>query len=249
MTVSSGRAGATGTVELPREVGLLLRRDSGPLGPLRSSPPPVVTPPREPKAADSAGAGQSMEVVRHTEALLEQLAAEPAPVLRSGGLGVRDLRRLARVVGVDEPTAALLLEAAYAGGLIGEVDLPGATTTRYGADQQVLPTAGYEVWRAGTLAQRWEQVARAWLTMTRQAGLVGQRDDRDRPITVLSAEAERASAPAARRAVLEVLADLEPATGPTPEEVLALLDWRAPRRSRGGRPRTGRCWPRRPRWA
>ncbi|MER6753378.1 helicase-associated domain-containing protein [Micromonospora echinofusca] len=231
--VSGGRAGVTGTVELPREVGLLLRRDSGPLGPLRSSPPPVATAPREPKAADSAGAGQTMEVVRHTEALLEQLAAEPAPVLRSGGLGVRDLRRLAKAVGVDESAAALLLETAYAGGLVGEVDLPGATTTRHGADQQVLPTAGYEVWRAGTLAQRWEQLARAWLTMTRQAGLVGQRDDRDRPITVLSAEAERAGAPAARRAVLEVLADLEPATGPTPEEVLALLDWRAPRRSRG----------------
>ncbi|MEU4644375.1 helicase-associated domain-containing protein [Micromonospora sp. NPDC023814] len=227
------KASATGTVELPREVGLLLRRDSGPLGPLRTSPPPVATPPREPKAADSAGAGQTMEAVRHTEALLEQLAAEPAPVLRSGGLGVRDLRRLARAVGVDEPTAALLLEAAYAAGLIGEVDLPGATTTRYGADQQVLPTAGYEVWRAGTLAQRWEQLGRAWLTMTRQVGLIGQRDDRDRPITVLSAEAERAGAPAARRAVLGVLADLEPATAPTPEEVQSLLDWRAPRRSRG----------------
>ena len=77
--------------------------------------------------------------------------------------------------------------------------------------------------------------------MSRQAGLVGQRDDRDRPISVLSAEAERASAPAARRAVLGVLADLEPATAPTAEEVLALLDWRAPRRSRGRRPRTGRC--------
>ncbi|WP_433389371.1 helicase-associated domain-containing protein [Micromonospora sp. KLBMP9576] len=231
--VTGVRAGATGTVELPREVGLLLRRDTGPLGPLRSSPPPVVTPPREPKAADSAGAGQTMEAVRRAEALLEQLAADPAPVLRSGGLGVRDLRRLARVVGVDEPTAALLLETAYAGGLIGEVDLSGATTTRYGADQQVMPTAGYEVWRVGTLAQRWEQLARAWLGMTRQAGLVGQRDDRDRPITVLSAEAERAGAPATRRAVLEVLADLEPATGPTADEVLALLDWRAPRRSRG----------------
>ncbi|PWU51654.1 hypothetical protein DLJ47_20965 [Micromonospora sp. S4605] len=229
----SGGAGGTGTVELPREIGLLLRRDTGPLGPLRTSPPPVTAAPREPKAADSAGAGQTMEVVRLTEALLENLAAEPVPVLRSGGLGVRELRRLARVGGVDEPTAALLLEVAYAAGLFGEMDLPGATTARYGADQQVLPTAGYEVWRASSLAQRWEQLARAWLTMTRQVGLVGQRDDRDRPITVLSAEAERAGAPLARRSVLGVLADLEPATAPTPEEVQELLDWRAPRRSRG----------------
>ncbi|RQW94982.1 helicase-associated domain-containing protein, partial [Micromonospora globispora] len=231
--VSTGRGGGAGTVELPREVGLLLRRDSGPLGPLRTSPPQVASPPREPKAVDSAGAGQTMEVVRHTEALLESLAAEPAPVLRSGGVGVRDLRRLARSLGLDDSTTALLFEVAYAAGLIGEMDLTGAATTRYGGDQQILPTGGYEVWRASSLAQRWEQLARAWLTMTRQVGLVGQRDDRDRPITVLSAEAERAGAPVARRSVLGVLADLEPATAPTPDEVLELLDWRAPRRSRG----------------
>jgi hypothetical protein len=233
VTVSAGSSTAGGTVELPREVGLLLRRDSGPLGPLQTSPPSVAAAPREPKAVDSAGAGQTMEVVRHTEGLLEQLAVEPAPVLRSGGIGVRDLRRLARTAGLDEPTAALLLEVAYAAGLAGEMELPGSTTGRYGADQQVLPTGGYEVWRAGSLAQRWEHLARAWMTMTRQVGLVGRRDDRDRPITALSAEAERAGAPATRRAVLGVLADLEPATAPTPEELQALLDWRAPRRSRG----------------
>ncbi|MEH1166391.1 helicase-associated domain-containing protein [Micromonospora sp. CPCC 205539] len=231
--VSAGSSTTSGTVELPREVGLLLRRDSGPLGPLRTSPPPVAAAPREAKAVDSAGAGQTMEVVRHTEGLLEQLAAEPAPVLRSGGIGVRDLRRLARTAGLDEPTTALLLEVAYAAGLAGEMELPGATTTRYGADQQVLPTGGYEVWRAASLAQRWEQLARAWLTMTRQVGLVGRRDDRDRPIAALSAEAERAGATATRRVVLGVLADLEPATAPTAEEVQDLLDWRAPRRSRG----------------
>ncbi|MFG2064155.1 helicase-associated domain-containing protein [Micromonospora sp. NPDC048871] len=230
--VAGGKGGTSGMVELPREIGLLLRRDTGPLGPLSVSGPQVVSTPREPKAVDSAGAGQTMEVVRHTEALLEQLAAEPAPVLRSGGIGVRDLRRLARATGLDEPTAALLLEAAYAAGLAGEVELPGSAS-RYGADQQVLPTAGYELWRAGSLAERWAQVARAWLIMTRQVGLIGQRDDRDRPITVFSAEAERAGTPAARRAVLGVLADLEPAAAPTVEEVLALLDWRAPRRSRG----------------
>ncbi|XTZ16992.1 helicase-associated domain-containing protein [Micromonospora echinospora] len=231
--VSGAESGGAGAVELPREVGLLLRRESGPLGPLRTEPPTVAAAPREPKVVDNAGTGQTMEVVRHTEALLDALAADPAPVLRTGGLGVRDLRRLAKGAGLDEATTALLLETAYAAGLLGELDLPGATTTRYGADQQVLPTGGYEVWRALSLARRWEQLARAWLAMTRQVGLVGQRDDRDRPISALSAEAERAGAPAARRAVLGVLADLPPATAPTPDEVLGLLDWRAPRRSRG----------------
>jgi hypothetical protein len=232
--ISDASSSPTGAaVELPREIGLLLRRDSGPLGPLRPRPPALAAPAREPKAADSAGAGQAMEAVRHTEALLESLAAEPAPVLRSGGIGVRDLRRLARVIGLDEMTTALLLEVAYAAGLTGEVDLPGATTTRNGADQQVLPAAGYEVWRSGSLAQRWEHLARAWLTMSRQVGLIGQRDDRDRPISALSAEAERTALPAARRAVLGVLADLDPGAAPAVDEVLELLAWRAPRRSKG----------------
>ncbi|MEO3743617.1 helicase-associated domain-containing protein [Plantactinospora sp. B5E13] len=230
---TGGAPNRPAAVELPREVGLLLRRDAGPLGPLRPQPPTVTGADREPKAVDSAGAGQAMEAVRHTEALLEQLADEPAPLLRSGGLGVRDLRRLTKAGGLDESTTALLLEVAYAAGLLGEVDLPGAATTRTGADQQILPTAGYEGWRDASLAHRWEHLARAWLTMTRQVGLVGQRDDRDRAITLLSPEAERAGAPAVRRAVLGILDDLPPGTAPTPDDVVALLAWRAPRRSLG----------------
>ncbi|MFI6762743.1 helicase-associated domain-containing protein [Micromonospora sp. NPDC050417] len=233
--ISDTDGGTGGTaVELPREIGLLLRRDSGPLGPMQPLPPALGTAAlREPKAVDSAGAGQAMELVRQTESVLEAVAAEPPPVLRSGGVGVRDLRRIARIVGLDESTSALLLEVAYAAGLLGEVDLTGATTTRAGADQQVLPTAGYEVWRAGSLARRWEQLTTAWLAMTRQPGLIGQRDDRDRLITVLSPEVERAGTPTARRALLGVLAGLDPGTAPGVDEVLALLAWRSPRRSRG----------------
>lgn len=227
----STTAGPT-TVELPRELGLLLRRDTGPLGQLRPQPPTPTGTSRDPAAADSAGAGQAMEVVRHTEALLESLSAEPSPVLRSGGLGVRELRRLARVTGLDEETAALLLEVAYAAGLLGELDVPG-TARAGGPDQQILPTAGYELWRGGSLAQRWVQLARTWLAMTRQPGLVGQRDDRDRAIAVLSPDVERTGMPATRRAVIDTLADLPPGTAPDADEVLALLTWRSPRRTRG----------------
>ncbi|HEX5597506.1 MAG TPA: helicase-associated domain-containing protein [Micromonosporaceae bacterium] len=230
---SGGTKTGPGAVELPREVGILLRREHGPLGPLQPEPPAAVAAVREPKAADSAGAGQTMEAVRHTEALLQALAAEPAPVLRSGGIGVRDLRRLARTTGLDERNAALLLEVAYAAGLAGELDLTGAVTARGGPEQQILPTARYDLWRASTLAQRWERLAQAWLAMPRRIALVGERDDRDRPITALSAEVERAVAPATRKAVLNVLADLEPGAAPTAEEMSALLAWYAPRRGMG----------------
>ena len=217
-------------MELPREIGLLLRRDAGPLGPLQVRPPAIAGAARDLKSVDSAGAGQAMDVVRQAEAVLAALDAEPVTMLRSGGLGVRDLRRLAKATALDEPVAALLLEVAYAAGLAGEAEAPGA---RVGAELVFLPTAAYDTWRALPLARRWERLATAWLAMTRQAGLVGQRDERDRPINALAGEAERAGAPAARRGVLDMLARLEPGTAPTTDEVLALLAWRAPRRAKG----------------
>ena len=226
-------------VELPREVGILLRRETGPLGELRPFPPLPEGSSRDPKSVDSAGAGQVMEAVRSTEALLDALAAEPAPVLRAGGLGVRDLRRLSRAAGLDEPGAALLIEVAYAAGLLGEADAHGSsrsvTVSRVGGpvDEIFLPTGAYDLWRALSIAQRWHTLARTWLSLTRQPGLVGSRDDRDRPINAIAPEAERAGAPQARREALLVLADLKPGTAPAADEVLELLAWQAPRRARG----------------
>jgi Helicase conserved C-terminal domain len=226
-------------VELPREVGLVLRRDTGPLGPLRPYPPIPVSPVRDLKSIDSAGAGQAMEAVRTTELLLEAIAVEPAPVLRTGGLGVRDLKRLARAANVDEPAAALLLEVAYAASLLGEADATGVsrgvTASRASgvADEIFLPTGAYDLWRAQSIAHRWESLVRSWLAMTRQPGLVGQRDDRDRPINALSPEAERAGAPQARREALTALAELPPGTAPAVDDLLGLLAWQSPRRARG----------------
>ncbi|WP_203836901.1 helicase-associated domain-containing protein [Winogradskya humida] len=226
-------------VELPREVGMLLRRDSGALGELRPLPPVPQGPTRDPKSVDSAGAGQVMEAVRNTEMLLEALSAEPAPVLKTGGLGVRDLKRLSRAATLDEPATALLVEVAHAAGLLAETDVSGSgrgvTTSRATGtqDEIFMPTGAYDLWRALSIAQRWETLANSWLAMTRQPGLIGQRDDRDRPINVLAPDAERAGAPQARREVLAALAALGPGTAPKADDVLNLLAWQAPRRARG----------------
>jgi len=217
-------------VELPREVGILLRRETGPLGVLHPAAPQAPTQARP--GADSAGAGQAMEVVRHLDALLAVIAETPPPVLRSYGLGVRDLRRLARETGLTEPTTALLLEIARAAGLLDSTEL--------GGESRFLPTQAYDGWRAGSIAAAWALLARAWLGMTRAPVLVGERDERDKPINALSVEVTRAGAPAARRAVLGVLAQLPPATALDADAVLAQLAWHAPRRYlRTGRSGTG----------
>jgi Helicase conserved C-terminal domain len=229
-----GPAGPGDAVELPREVGLLLRRDVGPLGALHPVPPVLGGAVHPVSTVDSAGAGQAMAAVRHVEKLLDALAAEPAPALRAGGLGIRELRRLARAAAVDEPAAAALIETAAAAGLLAETDQAGsAAGTDGGAESRFLPTAGYDQWRNLPLAARWAQLGRAWLTMHRQPGLAGRRDERDRLLAVLAPELERIGAPALRSAALGVLADAAPGTAGTAEQVLAVLGWRWPRRFGG----------------
>jgi hypothetical protein len=211
-------------VELPAEIGLLLRRDTGPLGELHPDPPSFTSTPREPAAIDSAGAGQVMEIVRNTESLMEAIAAEPPSVLRSGGLGVRELRKLAKTIGVDESTAGVLIEVTAAASLLGE------ETGRAG-EGVFLPTAGYDGWRASGIAARWRRLALAWLGMARVPSVLGQRDDRDKLVNALAPEAGRAGAPIQRRIALDVLLGLQPGAAPKPAEVVEALSWKAPRRT------------------
>lgn len=210
-------------VELPREVGMVLRRDTGPLGVLHPSPPRLDGPVRS--GVDSAGAGQALEAVRHMEALLQELSISPATMLRSFGLGVRDLRRLSRDVGTSEQVTALLLEVAYACGLLSYTDPNGR-----GGDQQWLPSPAFDTWRTASLAHRWAVLARTWLDMTRAPALVGQRDEKDRPINVLSPGTLRVSAPTIRRAALSVLAEAGEGVAPGSDAVLERLAWQSPRR-------------------
>jgi hypothetical protein len=212
------------TVELPRQVGLALR-GSQPMGQIRHNPPPVQTSAHNLSIVDATGAGEAMELVRHTEALISLWSAEPPPVLRSGGLGIRELRRLARELGADEQRATFVAELAYGAGLVLDTE----TTS-----PQWAPTTHADVWLAASAPQRWATLALAWLEMPRLPGLAGAKDLRDKVISPLSEELRRPLAPAGRRRVLGTLAELEPGTGmDSAEEVAGLLAWRAPRR--GGR--------------
>ena len=208
------------TVELPREVGLVVRGDA-PMGPLRLTPPVTATTPVGVAAADAAGAGQVLTVLRLVETLLETYALDPPAELRSGGVGVRDLRRAARTVDADEPTAALLLEMVRAAGLL---DLST------GPEPAWLPAAAYDLWLGLEPARRWARLVASWLAMTRLPALVGQRDDRGRALAPLSADVERTSAPGTRRRALAVLAALPPGDAAGGPAVAQELAWRSPRR-------------------
>ena len=211
------------TVILPREVALRLRGGVlHPHIPLAQPVPAGIE--RDPATVDRIAGSGAFEAVRRIETLVETWEHQPPPVLRGGGLGVRDLRRLPRLLDVDEPGAALLAEVAYAAGLIAASD---------DADPAWLPTAAYDGWVRGEPAQRWTRLATAWLATSRPAGLVGTRDDRDRLVPPLGPDLDRPLAPEIRRLVLDILAALPPGLAAEPADVVEAVRWHRPRR--GGR--------------
>ncbi|MCW2495924.1 MAG: hypothetical protein JWQ77_1848 [Jatrophihabitans sp.] len=214
------------SVELPREIGLALREH--PMGEVGPEPPNVELTVREPAELDRAGTTAVLETIRLVDALALAWTVQPPAQLRSGGVGVRDLRRTARELGVDEPTAALIAEVAAAAGLVNAT---------HGVEPVYLPTPDYDVWLRRDTATRWSDIALAWLGMTRQPSLVSQRGDRDRLITVLGPDAERGTIPALRQQVFEALAQLPPGSAPRQRDgLLSRLSWQAPRRASGQRP-------------
>jgi hypothetical protein len=210
-----------GTVELPREVGLLVRGAS-PLGDVRPTPPDLVA--STPKGIDSAAAHAASDVVAKTEALLEQWSADPPGVLRAGGVGVRDLKRAAQRMETSDSIAALLIEVAAGAGLVDQSP---------DFDPLWLPTPAYDAWLGLPTELRWTTLARGWLALPRLPRLVGERGDRDKAAAPLGPDVDWPAAPAERRRVLDVLLETRPGTAATAESVTDLLRWRAPRR--GGR--------------
>ncbi|MEQ7004671.1 helicase-associated domain-containing protein [Actinopolymorpha sp. B17G11] len=206
------------SVTLPREVGL--HRRGGRLLPAGELDPPALAgTARDQALVDRTAAGTTLDVVRLVEQLLDAWGAEPPTILRAGGVGVRDLRRTASGLDVDEPTAALVIETAFAAGLVA-----------VGDDDGWLPTPAYDTWLALEPADRWARIAGAWLYSTRVPGLVGSRDDRDKLLPALAPDVERSVAPDVRQLVLQVLAEAPANTAPDAEAVAARAQWLRPRR-------------------
>ena len=211
------------TVVLPREIGLRLR--GGLLRPsVESESPEPAGVTRDTSVVDRTAAAGALEAIRRIEAVLDAWSAEPPTVLRAGGLGVRDLRRTAQGLDADEADAGLLADLAYAAGLV-------APSTDF--DQAWLATPMSDAWRRLEPADRWVTVAKTWLTTSRAAGLIGSRDERDRPVSALSRDLSRPLAAEVRRLVLDILAKLPSGTAPEADGVAAAVRWARPRR--GGR--------------
>lgn len=213
------------TVELPREVGLALR-GAHPLGPNRDQAPPVRGTKHGAAVVDRTAGGQVLIALGRAQAALELIGVETPAVLRSGGLGVRELRRIAKALDLTTEELALYLELTHAAGMLDH-------SANVSASWQ--PTRSFDKWLVAGPEQRWAALAAAWLAMPTWPALVGQRDDRDKPVNALSYELGRMWAGPVRRRVLGVLADQPAGTAVTAADVVEQLTWRAPRRAMLGR--------------
>lgn len=192
-------------------------------------------PPVDPKRRDGAAGVAAIELDYQVRLLLDVLDTAPAAQLRDGGVGIREVRRLAAESGLDAQLVVIVLEVLAAAELIAAGD------TRIADDELYdvwAPTPASVAWREAELAQRVTVLAVAWWQMPRVPWRldVGPRTPRDparpRPagsIEVLVPDNLRFAARGERSAALAALAQLPPEQDTTEEDFTELLRWSRPR--------------------
>ncbi|REK85523.1 hypothetical protein DY245_37465 [Streptomyces inhibens] len=148
-----------GTIVVPpRAPQLLAAHDLGPFladaplpAPGGANLPAVSVPPTSPYDESRAAAATLAATV---DRLLASLATQPAALRKSGGLAVREIKRLAKAAGATEPHTCLLLDLTLAADLIALTRTPAGITA--------LPTSAYDDWLGRPPGERLAPLLAAW---------------------------------------------------------------------------------------
>lgn len=153
-------AGPVGDAVVPCEVVVAL---GGPLRlPFDPQPPPVPTAPVEPGQVDATAAAAVADVVGAVGTVLDHVRGGPVAVLASGGVGAREVARVARATGESATAVRVALELGAALGLL-------TVTGRH-----VTASDELTAWRRETPAAQAVDLWAAWLDL-----LVHPTCDRD----------------------------------------------------------------------
>jgi hypothetical protein len=159
-----------------------------------------------------AGEAIAREAAAAAGALVDQagavLAAGPVALLKAGGVGTREQRRLARLIGADEAAVRLVIELAHGAGLLAATP------------EEVLPTEAYDDWVEASPPDRLPPLLVAWYRLPAMPWRDGAALTRE-PVGRLM--------PELRMELLSALAAVPADGGPVGEEYLAeAIGWHAP---------------------
>lgn len=224
--------------EMPREVALALR---GPdyHGPFTPCPPDLATVEAPADEVEHAMSLAAPHLLDRATTLLENIGKTPLPLLKNGGVGVREVKRLARETGCAEEETRLILEVSAVARLIaldersehseyaehGGGANPGRPALGGAFPGFLVPTNRFDAWRLEDAPARLRVLLAAWWRMERSS----LRRVEERHPTVLGDDPSGETIARIRWAVFGVLAGIPEGRGfATLRELVQSVHWRAP---------------------
>ncbi|MEU5863989.1 helicase-associated domain-containing protein [Nonomuraea sp. NPDC047529] len=200
--------------EIPREVALCVR-GPGYHPPFQPEAPEVASIPVDPEEVDHLMTLAAPHVVERCAALLDNTSKNPLPLLKTGGVGVREVRRVAKETGCDEDETRLLLEVCAVARLLAWDEQSGG----------MIPTDRFDRWRLDEGSARLRVLLSAWWRMERSS----LRKVDGKYATVLGDDPSGSAVARVRRAVLAALAHLPAGTAFADRDSLVRnVHWHAP---------------------
>ncbi|MGY1496510.1 helicase C-terminal domain-containing protein [Streptomyces sp. QTS52] len=182
-----------GPARMPAEVTLALRGGDW-RAPFAPAPPEVRCMPLTQADVDREAAASATAFAAHAASVLTVCSAAPPARLKSGGVGARELSRVAKAARCDDIVVRLVLETAYAAGLLA----------RDGA--QVVATDGYDAWARREPAEQFTVLLQAWRTLPSTPSQA--RDEDGKALAALAGTSPCESCAQARDGLLSAAAHL-----------------------------------------
>lgn len=203
-----------GTVRMPAEVALALR-GAGWRAPFEPVPPLVPTASVTSAEVDREAAAASMAFAAHAASVLAVCAASPPALLKSGGLGARELSRIGKAARCDDNAVRLALETAFAAGLLAR------------DGDRIAARDVYDTWAEREPAEQFAALLQAWRTLPLTPTQARDEDGKAPP--ALAGKPPRGGCLRAREGLLAAAAQLPADRGVNNSAALGrLVAWHRP---------------------
>lgn len=203
-----------GPARMPAEVALALR-GPGWHAPFEPGPPAARLASVTPVEVDREASAAATVFAAHAASVLSVCSAAAPARLKSGGIGARELARIGKAAQADDAVVRLVLETAFAAGLLGR------------DGDRVAPTDAYDTWARQEPPDRFAVLLQAWRTLPLTP--TQARDGDNKTLAALAGAPPCDGCVQARHGLLEAAARLPAGQGTAATADLGpLIAWHRP---------------------